>query len=266
MSFGFDIKEAQNAWVLAWQQTRDEFAMKQLIKSCRTLIYMEIKQARRQSSTIPREDLIQAGEAAVARAAETFDPARKTYFGKYAQYWMRENMQQAIRYSDPGAPVKMSDHSAALMREVRRVVEIADKSGRHRERALRIAARVARTDLHFARRCLETTTCVSLNHDADDEKSGLELRDEAPTGADVLQAEQARRILEEVIDTACGINLRAAEIARRRYLGDEIVTYQEIADDMGITRERVRQIDQVAISSMRTEMRKRGLEFSDLVG
>lgn len=199
------------------------------------------------------EDLIAEGNVGLVKAADRYNPARNTRFSTYAFYWIRLSIQQVIntlrtiRLSNHMAVLvsKWSRTAAALQNQLGRVPTEQEVARRLDLPADRIPA--IKHALHIVRMDLRSL-------DGDDEMSLsdylLDDRTQAPetTASDT----ETRTHLATLL---AGLSVREAQVVRLRFGmdGEEAQTLQAIAVRLGITRERVRQIETRALFKMRIQ-------------
>jgi RNA polymerase primary sigma factor len=199
---------------------------------------------------LPMEDLIAEGNMGLMRAAEGFDPSLGLRFSTYATYWVKQSIRRALQNTGktvrlPGYVsdllVKWGRASAALQGELGRdpeAAEVAERLGLSAKK-LRIVQRAVR--VHG----------VATREDADGR--GLPLH-ELPAGdggpcAELEGAEEARRVLR-LLDR---MEQREATVLRLRFglTGEGPMTLKAIGERLGLTRERVRQIESEALLELR---------------
>jgi RNA polymerase primary sigma factor len=203
--------------------------------------------------SIDRAELIQEGVVGVLRALERYDPELGTPFWAYASWWVRQAMQQVV--SELSRPVVLSDRALRQLARVRNARRTFVRTN-SREPSLRELAAASELTLKQLHR-------LSV---ADRRPRGLEepVDESAGTGAtfgDGLRDPRAEEAYDEL-----ALRLAAAEIPRllahlnereRRVIdaryglcGPER-TLRELGEELGISAERTRQIEQTALETMR---------------
>jgi RNA polymerase primary sigma factor len=228
----------------------DEAAKRRLIE-CNLRLVMSITR-RYTKAGVPLLDLIQEGNLGLIRAVEKFDYRMGYKLSTYATWWIRQSVSRAL--ADQGRTIRLPVHVAEQVRRVQRsrrtlaqklnrdpsVIEIAADSGITEERVQELFELVEDP--------------VSLETPVGDGESmvGDLIEDEKSESPDSATAAHARTAeLGEAIDR---LNPRMKHVVLRRFGldGRPPQTLEEVGHDMGITRERVRQLETRALKELRT--------------
>jgi RNA polymerase primary sigma factor len=199
---------------------------------------------------LPLPDLIQEGNLGLLRAVEGFDPSLNTRFGTYAKYWIKQSLRRALTMT--ARTIRMPAHLHQLLSRWRRAdTVLREELGRapadeEVARRLGLAGKKLRTVLHVLR-----------NQQARPEGPGEERpsvdafvpdpRGKAPEAEVAAEEEKCKALgLLEKLDR------RKALVLRLRFGlgGDEVLTLEEIGGRLGLTRERVRQIEKQALAEL----------------
>jgi RNA polymerase sigma factor (sigma-70 family) len=203
---------------------------------------------------VSRNELMQEGVVGLLRALERYDPDRGTPFWAYASWWVRQAMQGLV--AELGRPVVLSDRA---LRQLARVKEA------HREHLQAHGCDPSTHDVAKAtglsRTQIENLTAVDRTPRALDQRIGGEDGGGATFGEFVVdpRAEDdylaifSRMEVQELRDSVPGrLCERERTVLRDRYgIGCEEHTLQEIATRLGVSAERVRQIEQKALEKLR---------------
>ncbi len=222
------------------------------------LVYTVAKQyhARGMAS----EDLAQEGMVGLIKAAERFEPERGLKFGTYAVYWIRAYILIAIQ-NDGLVRVNGKDSRAifwkygkttkALEREgIEPTSEaIAERLGVSVGAVDAIGARLHPRDTHLDAKVGTT--------DHDDRTYADFFATDAPSPEDNVAAKETDSRTSQSLERALShLNVRERRIIRSRHMQDDPETLQEIGDWMGLSRERVRQIEANALGKLRRVLKR----------
>jgi len=224
----------------------DERARKRLIEKNLRLVVSVAKKYR--GMGLPFEDLIQEGNIGLMKAVDKFDPDRGWRFSTYATWWVRQAVQRAV--ADKGRTIRIPVHRGDKLRKMARVYNelSAEMEGEPADEA--VAARLGwpveqvrdlKTSLWDA-----TSLNQPIGSDADASEIGEFVEDErASEVAGTVIGEMETEWLSAAIE---GLPERHRRVLVRRYgLGDgETATLAQLSDELGISRERVRQVQREA--------------------
>jgi RNA polymerase primary sigma factor len=228
----------------------DVQARRRLIESNLRLV---IAIARRYTSTgVPLIDLIQEGNLGLMRAAEKFDYQRGCHFGTYATWWIRQAVSRAA--GEQSRLIHLPEHVATRLRKVRRVAAQLSQENGLDPLPEQIAA-ACNLDVNEVVDLLNVIEQpVSLDAPVDDE-SRYSLADTLEDSTTPAPADTASQHLlgEELHRALALLTPRERSVITLRYgIGDgRSRTLLEVGKELGISRERVRQLEVVALMKLR---------------
>jgi RNA polymerase sigma-32 factor len=253
-----------------WREGRDAAALHELVGAHARLVVRIAAGFR--TSGLPLSDLIQEGNIGVIEAADRFDPARGVRFSTYAAWWIRAAIQSCIVRNSSIVRAATTAKQRYLFFTIRRLQKRAGYDGRlsDADRA-RLAARVGvdlaeieRMESHVARP--DQSLNATFAGDDSAEKQDM-LVDPAPTPDEVAEREGLRRTRSRWIREALArLSPREQRILRMRFFGGRKVRLHDIGALLGISKERVRQIEARALEKMKAALTELAGGPEELVG
>ncbi len=224
---------------------------------------------------VPLSDLIEEGNLGLMHAIDKFEPERGFRFSTYATWWIRQSVERAVM--NQGRVIRLPVHVVRELQQVlraRRTLEndpsfaAARKTDSEGVRVEDVAALLGR-DVHEVAQLLamaETPKSLDAVIDKSDDEHTLGdfMADELaldPTG--VTQNHEVERLLAGWIET---LSQREKEVLEGRFglHHREPETLEVLSDRLGLTRERVRQIQNEALTKLKRQMARSGVDRDSL--
>jgi RNA polymerase sigma-32 factor len=249
----------------AWRDQRDEAALHRLITAYMRLAISMAAKFRRYGA--PMNDLIQEASLGLMKAAEKFDPDRGVRFSTYAVWWIKASIQDYVMRNWSMVRTGSTSSQKALFFNLRRVQAKLEREASQRGEAL---------DSHQLRQMVASEVGVpladvemmegrlsgsdfSLNATQSSEDEGREwidaLEDDGPQAADVVEgAHDQAHLRTWLVRAMQSLNARERYIVAERKLREEQRTLESLGQELGLSKERVRQLEAAAFAKMRRSL------------
>lgn len=200
---------------------------------------------------LPVEDLVQQGNVGLLRAAAKFDPERDVRLATYAAFWIRAEIRDLVVRGYRVVRIGTTKAERRAIRayrssEARDADSLAAVSGLTRERAVELLPVLAGA---------ESSLDAPIGK-SDDAPRAIDLvAANDPSPEDLTEADEAVRLAHAAVDRALVIlSDRERLIVEERFMSDEPATLQELGDRLGVSKERVRQLEERAKKKLASQL------------
>jgi RNA polymerase primary sigma factor len=237
----------------------DRVALEKLTRANLRFVVSVAKQYQNQGLSLP--DLINEGNLGLIKAAEKFDETRGFKFISYAVWWIRQSILQAL--AEQSRIVRLPLNQVGSLNKINKAFSKFEQENERRPSAEELAEQL---DIPVEK--IADTMKVSGRHisvDApfvegeDNSLLDVMINDDSPNADRVLINESLSKEIERVLSHA--LSDRERDIVKKFFgLGVPEMTLEEIGDEFGLTRERVRQIKEKAIRKLKPHSRSKLLK------
>ncbi|MSP68032.1 MAG: RNA polymerase factor sigma-32 [Alphaproteobacteria bacterium] len=254
-----------------WREEGDEAALHSLVQSYAR--YVIAIAARFQGYGLPLGDLVQEGNVGLMEAAARFDYTRDVRFGTYAAYWIRAAIHEYILRHSATVRIGTTPSQKSLFFNLRRMRArlsdnldgvMRDEDRRKIAAMLKVpVAAVERMEAHLGGRDRSLNAPLG---DSESESQQDILVDPSPSPAEVVEDRLDGRARKAWIEEALAdLSDRERDIVEQRFSDDERITLANLAEQYGVSKERVRQIEARALGKLRKSLQRRGPEAMELL-
>lgn len=264
-------REHEFALARRWREERDVAALHEFVRAYTRLVIAIAARFRNYGLAVG--DLVQEGNVGLMQAALRFEPERDIRFSTYAAWWIRSAMQDYILRNWSIVRTGTTAAQKALFFNLRRLrARIADLSGgvMSREARQKIAdeLQVSLADVEMMEMRLgaaDQSLNAPLRADGEDDRQDL-IADARANPEEVLigqrdSAARSRWLAQALRE----LTPREQRIIRRRRLSEKGTTLEALGRELGVSKERVRQLEHRALSKLKTAIERRVETRTDLL-
>jgi RNA polymerase sigma-32 factor len=241
-----------------WKEKHDEKALHELIRSYTRLVVAIAAKFRNYG--LPMGDLIQEGNIGLMEAAARFDPSLENRFSTYASWWVKAQIQDYVLRNWSIVRTGTTAAQKALFFNLRRlraridgqsardyldndaVTTIAKELGVEKKEVMEMEARMNGGDQSLN---------SPIGQEGENEWQDL-LPDHTPNPEDIVIGMKDGATRSKWLNDALGeLSPRERTIILERRMGDEVVTLEDLGKQLGISKERVRQLEQRAMDKLK---------------
>jgi RNA polymerase sigma-32 factor len=260
----------------AWRDERDVQALHRLINAYMRLAISMAARFKRYGA--PMNDLIQEAGLGLMKAADKFDPDRGVRFSTYAVWWIKASIQDYVMRNWSMVRTGSTSSQKSLFFNMRRVQAQLEREA---------AARGQRLDRHQLHEKISSEIGVplrdvemmegrlsgsdfSLNAVQSADEDGREwidaLEDDSAQAAELVENRHDTRCLRNWLVTAMqALNDRERYIVQERKLRDQARTLESLGTELGLSKERVRQLEAAAFQKMRKSLEGQSREVQNFL-
>lgn len=263
MSAPYLSRDNERELAVQWTEAKDETALHALAQAHMRLVISMAVKFRHYGLPIP--DLMQEGHVGLLKAAARFEPAREVRFSTYAMWWIRASMQDyilrnwsVVRGGTSSGQKSLFFNLRRLRAKISRNGPDSDQTKTFAEVAMALGVSVHDVEMMNARLSGPDTSLnapVGSEDDGSVTERGNFLVDPLPLPDEVvenhLDGERRSKLLHKALTH---LNARELRIVKARKLSDECETLESLGGELGISKERVRQIETRALEKLQMYM------------
>ena len=246
-----------------WRDQKDERALHELVKSYTRLVIAAASRFRHYG--LPMGDLIQEGNMGLMQAANRFEPERDVRFSTYAAWWIRSAMQDYVLRNWSIVRTGTTAAQKSLFFNLRRLRAKID--GGQNPNGLTIEGRAKISEvLGVTTKEVEQmegrmnggdqSLNATISNDGEDEYQSF-LADTRPNPEEVVIGMKDSQTRSKWLASALGeLSDREQEIIKQRHLKYDTVTLEDLGKQLGVSKERVRQLEARAMEKLKTSLNK----------
>lgn len=246
--------ETETQLAIAWRDHRDEAALHRLISAYARLAVSFASRFKRYD--VAYEDLIQQGNLGLMRAAEKFDPENGSRFSTYAAWWIRASMQDFVMRNWSLVRTGTNANQKKLFFHLRRALQKHEREGGDEPLSVRVARELQvpedQVEAMIGRMSGPDLSLDAPQSSDEDGRSWVETIEDGGVSTEAqvearLDGARRRAALYSAVNQ---LPEREKRIVAMRHLADEPTTLSDLGAEMGISKERVRQLEERALARL----------------
>jgi len=268
--------EDERELALAWRDKRDEAALHRLITAYMRLAISMASKFRRYGA--PMNDLVQEASLGLMKAADKFDPDRGVRFSTYAMWWIRASVQEHVMRNWSMVRTGSTSSQKSLFFNLRRVQarlereaaargEALDKHQMQQTIATEIGVSLADVEMMSGRLASGDYSLDATQSSDDEGRAWVDaLADDGPIAEQTVAARRdTAKLRGWLLDAMTKLSPRERLIVRERKLADQPRTLDSLGRELGLSKERIRQLEAAAFGKMRASLEARSGEVAALL-